>query len=42
MGKFIIKDVLIEKTSRNIAIARHQFSDSFNLICGDNEAGKSS
>ena len=42
MGKFIIKDVLIEKKSRGIAIARHQFSDSLNLICGDNEAGKSS
>ncbi len=42
MGKFIIKEVLIEKTSRDIAIGRHQFSGSFNLICGDNEAGKSS
>ena len=43
MGKFIIDNVLIEKSEKDINTGvKYDFSEGFNLICGNNEAGKSS
>lgn len=43
MGKFVIDNVLIEKSEKDINTGvKYDFSDGFNLICGNNEAGKSS
>lgn len=42
MGKFVIKNILIEKSLKDIQTGRYRFGNNFNLICGDNEAGKSS
>lgn len=43
MGKFLIENILIEKTEKDIKTGEKYFlADGFNLICGDNEAGKSS
>lgn len=42
-NKFIIKNILIEKSEKDIKTGiKHTLNDGFNLICGDNEAGKSS
>ena len=43
MGKFIIENILIEKSDKDITTGiKHSLSAGFNLICGNNEAGKSS
>ncbi len=43
MGKFLIENILIEKTEKDIKTGeKYSLNDGFNLICGDNEAGKSS
>lgn len=43
MGKFIIENILIEKSDKDIKTGvKHSLSAGFNLICGNNEAGKSS
>lgn len=42
MGKFVIQNILIEKSLKDIQTGRYRFGNNFNLICGDNEAGKSS
>ena len=43
MSKFVIDNVLIEKSDKDIQTGfNYQLSDGFNLICGNNEAGKSS
>lgn len=43
MGKFIIQDLLIEKSEKDIQTGKkYSLSEGFNLICGENEAGKSS
>ena len=43
MGKFIIDNVLIDKSDKDINTGvKYYFSEGFNLICGNNEAGKSS
>ncbi|MBQ3640701.1 AAA family ATPase, partial [bacterium] len=43
MNKFIIKDILIENSTKDIAKGeKYSFSEGINFICGNNEAGKSS
>lgn len=43
MSKFIIENILIEKSDKDIKTGeKYIFSDGFNLICGNNETGKSS
>ncbi len=43
MSKFIIQDLLIEKSEKDIQTGKkYSLSEGFNLICGENEAGKSS
>ncbi len=43
MSKFIIENILIEKSSRDIKTnQKYAFSDGINIISGRNEAGKSS
>lgn len=43
MGKFSIENIIIEKSSKDIQTGvSREFSDGINLICGNNEAGKSS
>ncbi len=43
MKKFIIDNVIIDKSEKDIQTGvNYQFDSGFNLICGDNEAGKSS
>ena len=43
MGKFLIENILIEKTDKDIKTGeKYSLNEGFNLICGDNEAGKSS
>lgn len=42
MSKFIIEKVIIEKSDKDIKIGNPcELNDYFNLICGQNEAGKS-
>lgn len=43
MGKLIIENIIIEKSDKDIKIGiNYNFSEGLNLICGNNEAGKSS
>ena len=43
MGKLIIENIIIEKSDKDIKTGiNYNFSEGLNLICGDNEAGKSS
>lgn len=43
MGKLIIQNVIIEKSNKDINTGiSYEFSGNFNLICGNNETGKSS
>ena len=43
MNKFIVNNILIEKSERDIKIGNSlEFTNGFNLVCGNNEAGKSS
>ena len=43
MNKFIVNNILIEKSEKDIKTGTpFEFSNGFNLICGNNEAGKSS
>ena len=43
MNKFIVNNILIEKSEKDIQTGKtYEFSNGFNLICGNNEAGKSS
>lgn len=43
MNKFIIENVIIEKSDKDISLGvGYEFSSGINLICGKNEAGKSS
>ena len=43
MNKFIVNNILIEKSERDIQTGKsYDFTNGFNLICGNNEAGKSS
>lgn len=43
MNKFAIENVLIEKSDKDISLGiDYEFSNGINLICGRNEAGKSS
>ena len=43
MPKFIIDNVIIEKSEKDIKTGvKYAFSPELNLICGRNEAGKSS
>ncbi len=43
MNKFAIENVLIEKSDKDISLGMdYEFSNGINLICGRNEAGKSS
>ena len=43
MGKFLIENILIEKTDKDIETGKkYALNEGFNLICGNNEAGKSS
>lgn len=42
MSKFSIENIIIEKSIKDIQTGIIQFSDGINLICGNNEAGKSS
>ena len=43
MSKFIFNNILIEKSERDIQTGKsYEFNSGFNLICGNNEAGKSS
>lgn len=43
MNKFTIENVLIEKSDKDISLGiDYEFSNGINLICGRNEAGKSS
>ena len=43
MGKLIIENIIIEKSDKDIKTGiNYNFSEGLNLICGNNEAGKSS
>ena len=43
MNKFIVNNILIEKSERDIKTGNSlEFTNGFNFICGNNEAGKSS
>lgn len=43
MTKFIINKIIIEKSDKDIKTdCTYEFNDTLNLICGNNEAGKSS
>lgn len=43
MPKFIIDNIIIEKSEKDIKTGiKYNFENGFNIICGDNEAGKSS
>ena len=43
MNKFIIDNVIVEKSDKDIQTGiNYNFNEGFNLICGNNEAGKSS
>ena len=43
MSKFIIENILIEKSDKDITTGqKYSLIEGFNLICGNNEAGKSS
>lgn len=43
MGKFVIDNILIEKTSKDINTGiKYDFTEGLNVIFGENEAGKSS
>ncbi len=43
MIKFIIQSLVIEKSAKDIKTGiKYEFADGFNIICGNNEAGKSS
>jgi len=43
VGKFIIENIIIEKSNKDIQTGvNYEFSDGLNLISGNNEAGKSS
>lgn len=43
MKKFVIENILVEKSEKDITTGeKYALSEGFNLICGNNEAGKSS
>lgn len=43
MTKFVINKIIIEKSDKDIPTGRpYNLTDGFNIICGNNEAGKSS
>ncbi|MCD7780229.1 MAG: AAA family ATPase, partial [Candidatus Gastranaerophilales bacterium] len=43
MSKLVFKNIIIEKSAKDIKTGvNYEFSEGFNLICGNNEAGKSS
>ena len=43
MSKFVIENAIINKSERDIKIGeKYTFCDGLNIVCGENEAGKSS
>lgn len=41
MSKFVIEKISIDKSNKDIKIGSYSLAENFNLICGKNEAGKS-
>ena len=43
MNKFVIENAIINKSEKDIKLGeKYTFCDGFNIVCGENEAGKSS